>query len=138
MDRKQILREEFEDIYGQSPESLLDDDYEPAERDLEIAVAMNRDKFTSIAVIIQAEETLCDIDEEHLSDESREDIQSTKSQLRFSKKVACAKYGMPWPEIRELFLTRQYDVLDDHYSEDWGAEDLLEWDVDAVEQGGRE
>ena len=90
---------------------------------------MDRDKFTSIALIVQAEETLSDIDKDHLSEDSRRDIDQTESKLRFSKKVEMARYGMDWSRIRDLFLAGQYDVLEDNYSEDWDAEDLMEREV---------
>jgi hypothetical protein len=127
--RKEYLREQFIETYGEEPETLLDD-HEPSERDLELALAMDRDKFTSIAVIVQAEQTLDDVDLEHLSGESQDEIRELRAKMRFSKKVEMAKFDMPWDRIRDLFVSGQYDALEEAYDEDWDAEDLMEWEVD--------
>lgn len=122
--RKQYLRERFKETYGRVPEELLNQD-SISERDLEVALRLENNKLASIALIIQAEEALEDIDEDHISQETKEDIRSTKAKIRFSKNVESARYGMPWERIRDLFLTGQHEVLEEEYTEDWDAEDLL-------------
>ncbi|WP_207587173.1 hypothetical protein [Halomontanus rarus] len=134
--RKEYLRNQFEAAYGELPEALLGEDYEPSERDLELAVALDRDQLTSIALIIQAEEILAALDEDHLSEGSKDEIRSTEAKLLFSKKVECARYSMEWIEIRDLFLSGQYDVLDENYDEDWDVVDLENWDVETDEKSG--
>lgn len=129
MTRKDMLREEFEKTHGKSPEEFFGDDHEFSERDLEVALAIDRDRLTSVALLIESEEMMREIDEGHLSEESKEEIRSTKAKIRFNKKVEMARYGMQWTEIRDLFLSGQYDVLDENYNEDWDAKDLAKWEV---------
>lgn len=133
--RKEYLRQQFIETYDRQPEEVFDD-YEPTERDLEVALRLDRDKFASIAVIIRAERFLEEVDKDHLSEESKEDIETTEAQLRFSKKVEMAKYGMPWSEIRQLFQLGKYDELEEAYSEEWDFEDLAKWETDISENGG--
>lgn len=125
--RKEYLREQFFDAYGKEPEEVLDD-YDPSERDLEIALRLKKDELFEIMLLMNAEQHLNQIDEDHLSQESQDDIQRTKSQIRFNKKVVQAKFGMEWSRIKDLFITGQYDKLEDAYSEDWDVDDLATYD----------
>lgn len=122
--REQILRENFEEIYECKPEKMFHDTEEIKERDLEVAIRLNNDHLSGIALIIQAEDSLKDLDEEHMSDEFIDEIRSTEAKLKFNKRVECARYGKPWNEIRDLFLAGQYEELRDAYSEDWDIENL--------------
>lgn len=130
MSRKQLLREQFEKEYGKSPESILGDDYDPSERDLELALRLRKSPATEIALIIQAENLIDELDEAHLSDGSIEDVESMKTKLRFNKKVVMAKYGMQWSRIRDLFIAGDYETLEENYSEDFDAEDLAKWETE--------
>lgn len=126
MNRFDYLKQQFKDTYDSDPEEMFD--HEIDERDLEIALRLKKDKLTGIALSINAEQTLDEMDEKQLSEESRSDIKSTRAKLRFNKKVACARYGKPWSEIKDLFLTGQYEELEKNYSEDWDITDLEEYE----------
>lgn len=123
-EREQVLRERFREIYDCKPEEMFNDTEEIQERDMEVAIRLNNDHLTGIALIIQAEYSLKDLEEEHMSNEFIDEIRSTEAKLKFNKRVECARYGKPWNEIRDLFLAGQYDELREAYSEDWDIEKL--------------
>lgn len=123
-EREQVLRQRFSEIYDCKPEEMFINTKEIQERDIELAIRLNNNHLTGIALIIQAEDSLSDLDEEHMSDEFIDEIRSTEAKLKFNKRVECARYGKPWNEIRDLFLAGHYDELREAYSEDWDIEPL--------------
>lgn len=117
--RKEYLREQVVEQFGEEVlEQIEGKNGELSERDLEMALRMKNDRITEIAVLVRSENFFDDLDEEHLSEETKKDVEDTRRKLNFNKAVVSAHYDMPWEEIRDLFHAGDYETLEEEYDEE--------------------
>lgn len=115
-DRKERLKETFEEGIGRNPDNFFDRNV--SERDLEKVLRLNRQPLYALAATIKLEKEIDDLDTGHLSEASEEKFRQVKRKMMFNKAVQAAHFDMKWSKLRDLFVSNRLDELEDNYSDD--------------------
>lgn len=126
-DRKEILSKRFRETWDREPSEVFGEHFD--ERELEIGIRMKDNPMISLALLIQSIQELEDIDKDHLSKESKEEMKTTRKMIDFNKKIECVRYGMDWSKIQDLFMSNQYQELEDARREDFDLEEMENYDL---------
>lgn len=110
---EEIVEERFNELFDEDLREYMEEQWggDLTIADKRKAIRMKQDRVFELQMLVHHDQYLQSLDEDQFSEETRGQIQETKSILQLNKELKEWEYGLEWEEIEQMVVAGEFGKL---------------------------